>query len=309
MSTLISEIRNEIDKGEENIKRQLNTRNIYGNVYEKYGLINKSWFKKNRNNLINGKIKKITHKEIDPILDKKDYSYINSRCKFTFPCNFVFATQKFMNLLSNLAEGKDKKLIKNDLYEIIIGGECILMKDQSGESIYHYIILYKENEEESGNNIDYILIIKDYEKRKKEVNFIINKSIWKYLEKINLTTNDEYKDIMNDKMEIIGTITRNGELTRINELKELETKKKFNNQTTITKYKINLANKNSTVFINNNKSIIFSNSQINLVIICLYQLKDFITQLKQFSNNGKKFTKIFLENYEYLLKQMIIINH
>ena len=256
MYNLISEIRNEIDKGEENIKRQLNTKNNSGSIYAKYGLINKKWFIKNRNNLINGKIKKITFKEINPIHDDKDYSYINPNNSFSFPCNFVFGTEKFMSLLSNLAEGKDKSKIKTYLFEIAIGGECILMKDKKGESEYRYIILYKENEEESGNNIDYILVIKDFEQRKKEVNFIINNSIWKYLEKINLTINDEYKDIVNDKMEIIGTITRNAELTRINELKELETKKKFNNPMTIVNHmsQNNIINNNMNIPVNmNNK--------------------------------------------------------
>ena len=302
---MISEIKNEINKGEENIKKQLNGNNKF-EIYTKYGLINKSWFKKNKNYLINGKIKEITYKEILPNIDDRDYSYIGLGNNFSFPCNFVFVTEKFMNLLSHKAKVKDKEKIKNFLFEITIGGQCILMKDFHKTPKYRYIILYKENKEDFGNNIDYILIIKDNQQQKKAVDFILNNGLWKYLNKINFTINDEYKSITNSKREVIGKITRNGELNRINELKilELENCPLNNPHSNVNKTKQYLdnnnifkGNKNSTVIMGNNKHIIFSKPQINLVMFCFYYIKDFTEQLRTYSSNN--LIKIILENYEY----------
>ena len=211
-----------------------------------------------------------------------------------------------MYLLSNLARGKDKEKIKNYLFEFTIGGQCILMKDFYKTPKYRYIILYKENKEDFGNNIDYILIFKDNLQQKKTVDFILNNGLWKYLNKINYTIDDEYKSIINSRNEIIGNITRNGTLNRINELKELEIKNSLlnNPHSNVNKTKQYLdnnnifkGNKNSTVIMGNNKHIIFSKPQINLVMFCFYYIKDFIEQLKIYSSNN--LIKIILENYEY----------
>ena len=83
---------------------------------KKYGLLNSNWFvdyntsisNLYRNN-INGKIT-YDLESMSPVLEKKDYSFLNKR--YTFPCNFSFVTKKFLDSLS-------KYFIKqNDIDEI-----------------------------------------------------------------------------------------------------------------------------------------------------------------------------------------------
>ena len=132
-----------------------------------------------------------------------------------------------MNLLSeNIEDKTDKYKIKNYLLEVIIGGNCIISKNIYRTERYYYIILNKEN---SIYNIDYILLISDDIELRKEFNFILKENIYNYLKKVNISENDEYKEIINDKNKKIGYIIRVHNYSEINknEKNSINKKRKY----------------------------------------------------------------------------------
>ena len=140
---------NNIFIAENEIKKQINMPNIFDNNFKKYGLLNSIWFKNNLSNLKKPKqIRSFNYKELLPNIKENDYSYIDINLlnnKFIFPIDFVFVTEEMMNLLSeNVEDKKYQNKINNYLYEIIIGGKCIIMKNKHGANKYYYIILNKK---------------------------------------------------------------------------------------------------------------------------------------------------------------------
>ena len=187
------EIIKELNKAEEIIKKDINK--IEHNVdicFKEYGLLNTKWFQKYLNfleNLNDNQTENFSYKyrDLEPIIEDKDYSYINEKMRFSFPINFSFVTKETRCLLSeyNYNE-KDKKRIKDYLFGIIIGGGCIIMSnryDQENSCPYNYIILYEETEGNKNRNVDYILMIKDKKERKNICKYILKHNIWNYLKK------------------------------------------------------------------------------------------------------------------------------
>ena len=69
-----------------------------------------------------------------------------------------------------------------------------------------YIIIYDENKGNINNNIDFILMIDDYNEIKKNLNFILKNNIWIYLRNINFSIEEDDKEIIDDKDKKIGYI-------------------------------------------------------------------------------------------------------
>ena len=178
----------ELFKGEEIIKKQINKSNKIENEFENFVIfltdpknenVNKNLFKYN---------------EIHPKDDERDYTYLNPNYDFSFPSNFVFATKTFMNLISEEFNYLEKENVKTNLFPIIIGGECIIMRnfgDIKGDKGYSYIIIY--DEKQIGQNIDFILIIDDKNEREKAQNFILKYNIWNYFKKIKFSIDEDNK--------------------------------------------------------------------------------------------------------------------
>ena len=167
-SNNISYMLKEIYKAEEEINRMINMPNSVQNGFKEYGLINSKWLE----NYINY-LKNPTRNQMQTILfnsknifgkrELKDYSYIDGRSQFSFNVNFSFVSKKSMLLLSeNCNNEKDKNDLKKFLDSIIIGGGCIIKRDYNREAPFSHIIIYKENK---NNNIDYIIKIKDQQRR------------------------------------------------------------------------------------------------------------------------------------------------
>ena len=224
-SNNISNMLKELYKAEEEINRMINMPNSVQNGFKEYGLINSQWLE----NYINY-LKNPNRNQMQPILfnfenvfgkhELKDYSYIGDGMQFSFMVNFSFVTKKSMLLISEKCNNEeDKKAIKKYLDSIIIGGGCIIKRDYSGKAPFSHIIIYKENK---NNNIDYIIKIKDQKRREEARDYILKNNIWNYIKKIGYKEEDEYKEITDDKNNIIGNIVRNGNPERIKELKRLE---------------------------------------------------------------------------------------
>jgi len=180
-------IKKKIDDESSKIKEiglEINKIKDTGNNYRKYGLLNNSWYKKFQQFLIDGitekKVKKkgkirtnkifeFKYEKIIPRINKIDFSEINEN-SINYPTNFTFATETFMDLISEKFSVTELVEVKNYLYEVEIGGNCIIMKDFKKTSRYRYLILYEQNKDYMNINIDFILIIYDKKKWKKLVN-------------------------------------------------------------------------------------------------------------------------------------------
>ena len=277
---------NELFKAKELINSEIHKIKNMENSFLKCSLINTIWYKdylhflKKPNKESNDKIKEKLFKycRLHPEKDQRDYSYIGGS-SFTFPSNFVLVTEKFINLISIYIYTYDYKYLdkfKSYLYEISIGGECIIMKNFQTESIKNiYIIIYEENKGNMNNNIDFILMINDYDEMKKALNLILN-NIWIYLKQINFSIEEDEKEIINDKGKKIGNIFRNGEIKRKEEIKEIQ--------------KMKLEDIRAT------QNII---SKFNSILMCLYLSNIFIQELYKLSSDNKNIIiKAFVEYFK-----------
>ena len=200
--------------------------------------------------------------------------------EITFPSEFVFVTNNFLNLISEYIRTYDYNNLddfKKYLFEIAIGGECIIMKNFVTKYTENmYIIIYEENKGNINNNIDFILMIENYNEMKKILNFILENNIWNYLKIINLSVEEDEKEIRNDKGEKIGYIVRNGEIKRKEKIKEIQ---KMHSDNSISA-----------------QNII---RKLNSVLWCLYSSNVFYQELSKFSLDNKNvITKTFVEYFQ-----------
>ena len=271
----------ELYKAEEEINRMINMPNSVQNGFKEYGLISSQWLENYINYLKNPNRNKI-QQSLFGKLESKDYSYIGDEMRFNFKVNFSFVTKKWMFLLSeNFNNEEDKNFIKKNLDSIIIGGGCIIKKNHSGKGPNSYIIIYKENK---NNNIDYIITIKDQKRMEEALNYILKNNIWNYIKKIGYKEEDEYKEITDDKNNIIGNIVRNGEPERIEELKKLEKN--------MTKKESLIKNKNiQIIHSSSNNQLLEINRNYNKINI----FNNNIDNIKNNLNNGKNSN--YINNY------------
>ena len=196
-----------------------------------------------------------------------------------------------MFLISEFNKNKeDKNYIKNNLHNIIIGGECIIKRDFRGVAPYSYIILYKENK---NNNIDYILQIEDKKEREEARDYILKNTIWNYLKKIEFKEDDEYKEIYNNNKIIIGYIVRNGTTERLKEIKHLEKENFFRLNNKLQNKNNSFIQKTFVKNIDNNLNIVnkninnFNNIQnIDNNIIDFNNMNNFNNNINNFNMNN-----------------------
>ena len=170
MSQKKEDLFNELFKAKDEIKLEIHKTKTINEEYLNYGLINTDWYKdylqflwkpKNEsNNELKQKLFK--YKYLHPKNDDRDYSY-SEIGGYNFPSDFVFVTEKFMNLISDYFYQYEKYEVKSYLFKVAIGGECIIMRDfHEANTKNMYIIIYEENKGNINNNIDFILKIYHY---------------------------------------------------------------------------------------------------------------------------------------------------
>ena len=273
---------NELFKAKEIINSEIHKNKNIENSFSKYGLVNTDWYKdylyflRKPNKIMKEKLFK--NSRLHPKNDKRDYTFFGIGI-FSFPSEFVFVTENFVNLISKYIQTYDFNNLndfKEYLFEIAIGGDCIIMKNYvTSHTKSMYIIIYEEYKGNKNNNIDFILRIDHYNEMKKALNFILENNIWIYLKNIGLSLEEDDKEIKNDKGENIGYIFRNGEPKRKEEIKAIQKMKSENITATI--------------------NII---PKINSILMFLY-VSNFLGELYNFSLDNKNvITKIFVEYFQ-----------
>ena len=152
----------ELTKGENEINNELNNSKGIEKGFKKFCLLNKDWVfkykkfllenKDNRNNggdLLN--IKSIKKNNVE-----RDFTYVNKDFSFYFPSNFALVSENFINLLFKHLKKSEQEILKKGFFHIIIGGQCLIMKDHHKNiSTYAYISLYNEDKNEFSHEIDF----------------------------------------------------------------------------------------------------------------------------------------------------------
>jgi len=142
---------NELIKGEEEIIKELNKPGgLNEKKYKIYYLLDDSSIVNYKNLIISKNFGKFDNflkvSLIQTKRQKKDFSYIHTKFKFTFSYNFTLVTQNFIELFFKNFHKTEQKELKKDSYKIIIGGKCLIIKDKDNDSSpYRCITLYNEN--------------------------------------------------------------------------------------------------------------------------------------------------------------------
>ena len=284
MSQSREELFNELFKTKDEIKLEIHKTKTINEEYINYGLINTDWYKDylqflwKPKNESNNKLKQklFRYKYLHPKNDDRDYSY-SEIGGYNFPSDFVFVTEKFMNLISDYFYQNERDKVKSYLFKVAIGGECIIMRDFKQENTENmYIIIYEENKGNINNNIDFILKIYNYKDFKKVCNFILENNLWIFFKRIGFSEKEDEKEVKNDNKVKIGYICRNGEINRINEIKLMQQKKSLDNTAT--------------------KKII---PKINSILMGLYLSNVFVQEIsKLYQDNKNTITKMFVEYFQ-----------
>ena len=211
---------------ENEIKHELNNKDITKKKYSKFFLISQSICKKYPS-LLNypfnpdkSKNQIFDFKDLTEKTEQRDCSYLEKDLIFDVPSDFIFINKDFMESIHQF-HGKIKDI--NIDYETIIGGDCLIIKSNGGLSHLNifdnkplrFIVLYNEIKDNIGNEVNFLLYIKDRDTRKIAVNYILEHNLWKYFEKINYTIYKDYQKIYDEKGETIGYLIRTSNLERI----------------------------------------------------------------------------------------------
>ena len=208
---------------ENEIKKKIKCRNIPKPIFKKYGLLNKEFFVKYKESLYNKQKENLFNNDsFFPLFIENNEIYNGQIYSFFVPNNFIIVTEKFIKLLFGTFEQKYKQILNELLFDIIIGGECIIIKDKKYENI-NYISLYKSNNQEFcyNNNIDYILIYDNQQKMEMCINNFLQYNFLNYfnIRDINLENNEKQKIICNE--EEIGSIIPSNNLNFSETLKDI----------------------------------------------------------------------------------------
>ena len=194
-----------IYEGEKEIKDNIIKMNNI--LHKNYGLMDKDLFNKYQQFLDNmANDNKI---EFSLKYDNIISNFENQNYNLSIPRNIVLVNEQiFYSNLNYFDKNAPKQLI-NLIYEVFIGGECVIIKDKTYNNVY-YVSKYNINNScQYNNGIDYILIYKDANEFNSELNKIIQKGFLSYLNDYNITPKENSRDIYNSKGILIGRIINN----------------------------------------------------------------------------------------------------
>ena len=265
-----NDIKNDLFNPDLSKKKYLPFALVNKGICQKYKFLSNENFDRNE-----ARKKEFNYKHLIKSNEHKSFGYIKKGLSFSFPSNFMFVNQDFLDVISNYIPTKYQSHLSTK-FNTIIGGECLIMRDAhdiNDTKPFRYIILYYEIKEDLGNEIDFFLNIKDQKERKAADDYILRHNLWNYFKKIKYDYKDEYKRIYNESKEEIGIIVRCSNISRIeiyiakmNSLKDLNQK---NQQLPQTKqfppnqnpqFQVNQANMNQGQA-NMNQGFLFNNNQ------------------------------------------------
>ena len=139
-------------------------------IFKKYGLLNKDWYEEYKCSLFGRKLNDniFQFEKISPNFEKKFNEIDKKLYSISVPTNFVLVTENLINLISDYFDDDNKPKLKELIFEAVIGGECIIFKDNKNDNI-HFISLYNENN--NYNNVDFIFIYFNKDEIEKKLNF------------------------------------------------------------------------------------------------------------------------------------------
>ena len=271
---------------EREIKQALQNPTYFDGNYTKYALLDYEWYKKYKQylfNLVNKHKNEKFNYDINALeakTEEKIFCFINEKNEsdeFNFISDFVLVTEQFINSLSYNFNKIDKKLLLNEMRDIMVGGNCIIRKNRTGNS-YNYITFYEENK---SNNIDFWLMIKDKKQRESHLNFILNNNLWYYLGFINFNYHDEQKEIYDENGNKIGLFYRNCDSERSKFLDDMKNNNLNNNH--------HYQQIKATIFVN-----IELIPKVNSILACLSSFKELTSDLINYSKDNRfKIIKLF----------------
>ena len=223
---------------ENDINKELYNQDLSNKKYMPFGLINQGLCRKYQF-LLNEKFDKniaknkiLKYNDLEEETDEKDFSYINKDFEFTFPSNFIFINKDFMDVIRDYVPEKYKKNSRTN-YDTIIGGGCLIMKNQGDRkdtNPFRYIILYNAINENKGNEVNFILYIKDKEERELAVAYILKYNLSNYFQHMKYNYKDEFKKFYGKKNEA-GYIIRNSDPSHFEKyFNKMNEKKQINSQ-------------------------------------------------------------------------------
>ena len=255
-----------INEGEMEIKDNIIKFNNQWHKY--YGLLNKESFRNYQNFLYNNSNDTIQfylkYDNMKPNFENQDYN-------LSIPTNFVLVKEDVFNYNLDYFDKNAPNQQQRFIYEVFIGGECLIIKDKNYNNVY-YVSLYNINNTFQYNNvINYILIYKDVNGFNGELNKIMQKGFLSYINEYNINQKQNNNDIYDSKGILIGRIINNS-------LKYCET--------------INI--------LKNNNVINEENQILHLIMLCLFQTTLLVNELNKDSNKRRsKMVQLFVE---YFLK-------
>ena len=212
-------INEEYSKIKKEIESEINKSRNIGEFSRKYGVLNFNWYHNfmkflNKKIYTNPKNKKFDY-NFQNLIPKNESidPFFSYEAPITFPSNFVLVTENFMNLISEAFDYKEQSFVKNYVYNVEIGGNCIIMKDLKQNSSYRYLILKEDKKDFTNVNIDFILMLNDKNEMEKTCEMILKNSIWNYLKNIGFTIHEKFKVISKNNGRI-GYITCISDINR-----------------------------------------------------------------------------------------------
>jgi len=267
-------INEECSKIKKEIEIEINKSRNIGSFCRKYGILNFTWFQ-NFMKFLNKKVNtSLKNKKIDfkfqKLIPKKESiePFFSDEKSVSFPSNFALVTENFMNLISEHFSFQEQSLVKNYVYNIEIGGNCIILKEFKKNSFYRYLILNEDKKDFTNVNIDFILMIKEKNKMEVTCEMILKNGIWNYLKNIGFTIYEKFKVIYNKYNNEIGYISCISDINK----------------------KINIRNKNIS-----QTDIL---SKFDSILLSLYLFKDEFNELSHYSNDQNQVVKIFIEFFQ-----------
>ena len=201
--TIENDIKNDLLNPDRSKKKYMPFGLVNKGICQKYTFLLDENFNKNeaRNAVFN-------YKELVKKNEHVDFSYANKNKKYSFylPSNFMFVNQDFLYVIGEYIPTKYKSQLST-IFNTIIGGECLIMKDAkdyNDEESLRYIILYYEIKEDFGNEIDFIIDIKDKKERLAADEYILKHNLWNYFKKINY----DYKfiTVMDKRLDVLSVV-------------------------------------------------------------------------------------------------------
>ena len=291
----------EFYKEEEEIKNEVYNNEGIEKGFKKYCLLDKNWVKKYKiflNESIRDENKKYYLFDYKSIIIKKEHKEIfNGKYSFDLPINFTLVKEEFINIISKHLTKIEKQSIR--YFNIIIGGNCLIMNDYKKESyFYAYITLYNEEIKDFDNNIDFILRINDKEEMKKAINSILTKNIWNYFKELNFDYKEvKYKTLKKYKYSI-DFIERIVDINKINKIYNANIKQIKNGKIMTQIFK------KKQIEDEHNKIT----HKINSFLYCLYQIKELEKIINQNDNNNE-ISKLFIDFYQNFEKKELYNNN